>query len=210
MFSRHRRVGFVVLLSVAALLSASMLAPAFGAPKAVSAVSLANKLSRTLKIAKRADRNAKRALADVEQQDTAAKGDPGPTGPAGPKGDAGARGAKGDKGGKGDPGGARAYARVFPGIVSFDLNRTARFTTVSRLDVGVYCLTAAAGITSTNRPAVVSVDWSSSGDPEGDASVMHMEQTVCGAGQFEVRTERRGAATSAVPASDVGFTIIVP
>ena len=43
-----------------------MLAPAFGAPKAVSAVSLAKKLTRTTKIAKRADRNAKRAIAGLQ------------------------------------------------------------------------------------------------------------------------------------------------
>ena len=36
---RSRRITFTVALSVAALLCASMLAPAFGAPKAVSAAS---------------------------------------------------------------------------------------------------------------------------------------------------------------------------
>jgi hypothetical protein len=118
----RRRVTFLALLSAAALLSASMLAPAFGAPNAVSAVSLAKKLSRTLKIAKRADRNAKLAIAGLETQGgqgptgpAGAKGDTGGAGPAGPKGDAcpssdltcrgpeGPRGEKGDKGDKGDP-----------------------------------------------------------------------------------------------------------
>ena len=66
----RRRVGFMVLLSVAAVLSASMLAPAFGAPKAVSAASVAKKLARTLKIAKRADKNAKRALAGLQEPGT--------------------------------------------------------------------------------------------------------------------------------------------
>jgi Collagen triple helix repeat (20 copies) len=89
----RRRMIMIVLLSVAALLSASMLAPAFGAPQAVSAVSLAKKLSRTLKIAKRADRNAKRAIAGLQV--------PGGQGPAGP---AGATGSAGPKGDKGDPG----------------------------------------------------------------------------------------------------------
>jgi hypothetical protein len=115
----RRRVTFLALLSAAALLSASMLAPAFGAPNAVSAVSLAKKLSRTLKIAKRADRNAKLAIAGLETQGgqgptgpAGAKGDTGGAGPAGPKGDAcpssdltcrGPEGPRGEKGDKGDP-----------------------------------------------------------------------------------------------------------
>ena len=46
--SGKRRIALTVLLGAAALLSASMLAPAFGAPKAVSAVSLAKKLAATI------------------------------------------------------------------------------------------------------------------------------------------------------------------
>jgi hypothetical protein len=61
-----RRTTLTVLVCAAALLCASMLAPAFGAPKAVSAVSLAKKLARTTKIAKRADRNAKRAIKGLQ------------------------------------------------------------------------------------------------------------------------------------------------
>ena len=94
-----RKVTMIVLLSVAALLSASMLAPAFGAPQAVSAASLANKLAATLKIAKRADRNAKRAIKGLQVE-----GGLGPKGPAGAKGAAGAQGAAGVAGAKGDPG----------------------------------------------------------------------------------------------------------
>ena len=103
-----RRIALTVLLGTAALLSASMLAPAFGAPKAVSAVSLAKKLAATSTIAKRADRNAKRAIKGLQARPTA-----GPAGPAGAPGLPGANGAagangvngvKGDKGDKGDPG----------------------------------------------------------------------------------------------------------
>jgi len=93
---RTRRRLFIVLLSTAALLSASMLAPAFGAPQATSAASLAKKLSRTLKIAKRADRNAKRAIGGLQVEGR--PGQPGATGPAGPAGAQGLQGAKGDKG----------------------------------------------------------------------------------------------------------------
>ena len=46
-----RRTTLTVLVCAAALLCASMMAPAFGAPKAVSAVSLAKKLANTTKIA---------------------------------------------------------------------------------------------------------------------------------------------------------------
>src|SRR3954451_18673819 len=121
----RRRAILLTLLALAALLSASMLAPAFGAPKAVSAASLAKKLTRTTKIAKRADRNAKRAIAGLQHVSggttgpqgppgpkgdpgTAAnKGDPGPPGPPGPKGDPGEKGNQGDQGiqgVQGDPG----------------------------------------------------------------------------------------------------------
>ncbi len=55
----------MLLVASTALLSASLLAPAFGAPKAVSAASLVAKLASTLKIAKRADGNARRALAKI-------------------------------------------------------------------------------------------------------------------------------------------------
>jgi hypothetical protein len=99
------RVGFVVLLSVAALFSASMLAPAFGAPRAVSATSLASKVAKALRLAKRADKNAKKALANSGQPGP--KGDPGPAGAPGTKGDPGApgaRGAAGAPGAKGAPG----------------------------------------------------------------------------------------------------------
>src|SRR3954465_10508363 len=118
----RRRAIFLTLLVLAGLLSASVRAPAFGAPKAVSAVSLAKKLTRTTKIAKRADRNAKRAIAGLQHVSggttgpqgppgpkgdpgTAAnKGDPGPPGPPGPKGDPGEKGNQGDQGIQGDPG----------------------------------------------------------------------------------------------------------
>jgi len=79
---RLRRTLFIALLTTAALLSASMLAPAFGAPQATSAATLAKKLARALKIAKRADRNAKRAIAGLQAQ-----GNRGPTGDKGPTGD---------------------------------------------------------------------------------------------------------------------------
>jgi hypothetical protein len=94
---RSRRNTFVVLISAAALLCASMLAPAFGAPQATSAASLAKKLASTLRIAKRADRNAKRAIAGLQVEGKrGSAGQPGATGPAGQPGAPGAKGDKGD------------------------------------------------------------------------------------------------------------------
>ena len=90
------RTTILVLLTAAALLCASMLAPAFGAPKAVSAVSLAKQLAKTTKIAKRADKNAKRALRKAKP---GSKGDTGPAGPRGATGAPGAPGASGATGG---------------------------------------------------------------------------------------------------------------
>jgi hypothetical protein len=99
-----RRTTLTVLLAVAALLCASMLAPAFGAPKAVSAVSLAKKLANTTKIAKRADRNAKRAIAGLQHVSGGGTGGTGATGPRGPKGDKGDPGTAANKGDPGPPG----------------------------------------------------------------------------------------------------------
>jgi hypothetical protein len=95
---RSHRTTFLVLIGVAALLCASMLAPAFGAPQATSAASLAKKLASTLKIAKRADRNAKRAIRGLQVE-----GKQGPAGPAGATGPAGTPGTPGAKGDKGEP-----------------------------------------------------------------------------------------------------------
>ena len=96
---RSRRTTFLVLISVAALLCASMLAPAFGAPQATSAAGLAKKLASTLRIAKRADRNAKRAIAGLQVE-----GKRGPAGPPGATGAPGANGTNGTNGAKGDKG----------------------------------------------------------------------------------------------------------
>jgi hypothetical protein len=119
--SGRRRTVFRVLLTMAALLSASMLAPAFGAPQAVSAASLAKKLASTLKIAKRADKNAKRAIAGLQSQGQGGgTGGQGPAGPKGEKGDpgsasnVGATGATGATGPKGDTGNTGATGDTGP------------------------------------------------------------------------------------------------
>ena len=106
---RNRARSLTVLLSMAALVSASMLAPAFGAPQAVSAASLASKVTKALKLAKRADANATKALNKP--------GTPGPQGPAGPTGDRGANGNIGSPGATGPAGPAGPKGDACP---SFD------------------------------------------------------------------------------------------
>jgi hypothetical protein len=239
--SSRKRVGWLVLLSMAGLLSASMLAPAFGAPHAVSAVSLAKKLTATLKIANRADRNAKLAIAGLKAQ-----GGTGPQGPAGPQGGPGASGAPGSKGDAcqssdlgcrgpqgppgtngttgptGPAGTARAYARVLysttstgtPNANGFDATRTSGFTAVTRfIATGTYCLAGGPGISSTDRPATVTVDRSGTDAPSGLAvAQLTLPTTLCTAGQFEVHTERIPATDPATPSESatVSFILVVP
>lgn len=98
----RRRFATAVLV-VAALIVASILAPAFGAPQGVSAVNLAGKVAKALKLsksakktAKAANRTARRALAQA--------GEPGPTGPQGVAGPTGPRGQAGTDGSEGPVG----------------------------------------------------------------------------------------------------------
>src|SRR3954447_12943281 len=98
----RRRAILLTLLALAALLSASMLAPAFGAPKAVSAVSLAKKLTRTTKIAKPADRNARREAAGLQRQ--GGGGGAGAQAPAGHEADGEEQRAPANRGGAVPPG----------------------------------------------------------------------------------------------------------
>jgi hypothetical protein len=129
--------------------------------------------------------------------------------PAGPQG---LQGAKGDPGANGAPGTARAYAVVNPGAspaASFDTARTSGFTAVSHPNPGIYCLTPAAGISPSDRPAVVSVNWDSTTPPEGNGVAMRV-LSFCPAGTFGVLTERSTATTEPSNADDVGFSIIVP
>lgn len=110
------------------------------------------------------------------------------------KGDAGVPGAKGDSGERGDAGTARAYARVFAGStsVALDTARTSGFTAVERPATGIYCLTPVPGISVVNRPAVVSVDWSGTADPEGDGSALYgAEHLWCRPVRGTNRAERR-------------------
>lgn len=110
--------------------------------------------------------------------------------------------------------GAKAYARVIPDTpfsdLGFDPARTSGFTSVARVDTGKYCLTAP-GLSSDNRPAVVSVDWEYTISPEANAAAMF--SSGCDNGGFLVVTKRTilsGGVLTDTYENDVGFTIAVP
>ena len=122
---------------------------------------------------------------------------------------------------------ARAYASVDPDLCSARASASSAGKggdDRTRDDTGQYCVIAP-GIDSASTPAAVTVDWSATANPEGNASAMSRE-VACGAqgDGFEVYTERRpnaavdqggmvgGAivAGQAVLADDVGFTIVIP
>ncbi len=142
---RSRRTTFLVLISVAALLCASMLAPAFGAPQATSAASLAKKLASTLKIAKRADRNAKRAIKGLQVE--------GKRGPAGPPGATGAQGATGAKGDQGAPA-TRLWAIINASGTS---SRGAGLTGSAKLATGQYEIVFDRDVTACSYQATMSI-----------------------------------------------------
>jgi hypothetical protein len=112
--------------------------------------------------------------------------------------------------------GPRASATVFPTTPPTLAPRgTSGFTAVRRSNNGVYCLSPPSGIDPHDHPAVVSVHWNSTANPEGNASAMVAEPGFagCAVDQFVVVTERQnivGGALVSEPANDVGFTIIVP
>jgi hypothetical protein len=145
---RSRRTTFLVLITVAALLCASMLAPAFGAPQATSAASLAKKLASTLRIAKRADRNAKRAIKGLQVE-----GKRGPAGPPGATGAAGAPGTSGAKGDKGEPA-TRLWAVI---NVSGTTGRGSGVTGSAKVGTGQYEVVFNRDVTTCSYQATMSV-----------------------------------------------------
>jgi hypothetical protein len=126
--------------------------------------------------------------------------------------------------------GARAYARVmadafapctggpFGDECTFDHARGVASVFRSQGDpTGVYCVEAP-GISPGSVPAAVTVDWSTTSSPEGNASAMTRVDdttTFCPPGAFEVITHRHGQTPEGLPsnantADDVGFTIVIP
>jgi hypothetical protein len=129
------------------------------------------------------------------------------TGPAGTNGTNGANGTNGT---------ARAYAAVTtsctgspPAVCS--VIQSKGVSGVTRVATGQYCVTAPA-ISSVSVPAAVTVYWSFTSNPEGNASAMFAggSDAGCPVSDFGVITERHGAGTDAVQVDDVAFTILIP
>lgn len=106
-----------------------------------------------------------------------------------------------------------AYAMVMPGTAPiFDTSRTSGFSSVSRLSTGVYCLEPASGFQVRGRAVAVSVDWTTTQDPEGNATAMIAGD--CGTNGLRIVTERSHNAQDgfllADQADNIGFHVVVP
>jgi hypothetical protein len=136
-----------------------------------------------------------------------AQGLPGSAGATGPEGKVGPLGQTGPAGT------ARAYALMStPGSDPCELLPavTKNFSSCTRPETGVYCLTPAASVNPMTAPAFVTVEW---GFSSGNSLAAFVEDTsafggidVCGTGAYEVRTYNfKGEATDSV-----AFYILVP
>jgi hypothetical protein len=146
--------------------------------------------------------------ADIKGQLRGARGATGSTGAKGDKGDKGDPGAAGALGAPGAPGTARAYGHVAGGNPpTLDTAHSKNIVAVTRVLQGVYCVQAAAGISSTDSVAVVSVDWGASSSTNPAA---HSHPGFnCPAGQFEVITRDNEATTAGAYSDAEDFYIII-
>lgn len=100
----------------------------------------------------------------------------------------------------------RAYAQVAdvtgptPTLVAA---RTKRFTAVTRIGTGSYCLTAP-GVNSTKVAAVVSPEWGESAGADLGA-IVYANAPGCDPGSFQVMTTNGG-----ILSNSTAFTIVVP
>jgi hypothetical protein len=117
------------------------------------------------------------------------------------------------------PAGTPAYAIVDPQTVSAGSpfpGQSSGFSGVSQpaSTTGIYCLSGASGVSSTNSPATVSVE--SSYTTVGSAvpvAEYDAQPSDCASGQFEVKTFAYSVVTGTgtlAPSDAVAFTIIVP
>jgi len=138
-------------------------------------------------------------------------GPQGPAGPAGPAGSAGQAGPAGPAGPPGPPGSARAYATVAGvlGAPTIDPAYSKGTWAVTRPSTGVYCLTPPAGVSPSNAPAYVTVEWGDSSGFDLLAYWVKLNTFQCAAGQYAVRTYRFPGGVAAL-SSTVAFTLLVP
>ena len=124
---------------------------------------------------------------------------------------------------------ARAYAYVnrfnctgTPGTCTFQKSKG--ISSVTRETTGRYCVTAP-GIDSAETPAVVSLDWNGTNNPEGNASVFTRELEPCGPDNegfsvvtyfgpnvpvFDTGGTARSVRGGSVSSDEVSFTIVIP
>jgi hypothetical protein len=148
----------------------------------------------------------------------------GARGPQGIQGAQGPPGPQGNPGGQGVPGSARAYGLV---SAAGSLSRSKNVVGVTPWGSGVYCITLAAGIDSTQTGAVVTPDYAHdntdlsglTNKPQAIAE-FDSEPDDCDVGQLEVLTGVRSVTTTGSTDNDVrevdnlpqdeGFFFIVP
>ena len=155
---------------------------------------------------------------------TLLQGPQGPQGLQGPKGDPGQNGAPGAPGQQGAPGTARAFAFVDFDCAGAtgpcDVVKAKNVVGARRVSEGDYCVQVAAGIDPATTGSAAGVDARKSDSPEGNGTAMaDATNTVCGASEFEVSTERiptqapvtgANAQVAAQSANDVAFWLLVP
>jgi len=100
---------------------------------------------------------------------------------------------------------ASAYALVDKNGPSLVAAKTRGFTAVSRPFTGGYCLTPAAGVDLSSRPALAVPDWSLSANTTPYETYAQSTPLDCAAGQLEVITHRQDSLSN-----DVSFVVFVP
>ena len=147
-------------------------------------------------------------------------------GKTGPQGLPGAQGLKGDAGAQGPsgqsvqgpPGSARAYAVVDPSNCTggppavCTVSRSKGISSVVRWGTGIYCVTAP-GISSSDEPAIVSVDWSSTVAPQSIPTALYNNDPTVWcpvSGDFSIVTQRPTAFNAQTTTNDVGFVVAIP
>jgi hypothetical protein len=80
---------------------------------------------------------------------------------------------------------------------------------VTRPSVGVYCLTPPAGVSPSNTPAYVTVEWGESSGFDLLAYWVKLNTFQCAANQYAVRTYRFPGGAPAL-SNNVAFTLLVP
>jgi hypothetical protein len=134
------------------------------------------------------------------------KGGTGKTGATGKTGSTGKTGATGPQGPAG-PTGTVAYATVQPtSPTAASLIGASSILTVSEPSAGIYCITPAAGITSSGIASVSpEVSYSAGGAP--GVIAVNAQHTNCAATPYEVDTYTPGTTTLA---TGYAFTIAIP